>query len=69
MKEILYIVLEPFAEHEISYLAQAVTTDEMGPRSQPKYANRIVAPTHEAVTSVGGMKVMPHYSFADAPHD
>ena len=24
MKEILYIVLEPFAEHEISYLAQAV---------------------------------------------
>lgn len=69
MKEILYIVLEPFAEHEISYLAQAVTTDEMGPRTQPKYVNRIVAPTHDAVTSVGGMKVMPHYSFADAPHD
>lgn len=68
MKEILYIVLEPFAEHEISYLAQAVTTNEMGPRTRPKYTNRIVAPTHDAVTSVGGMKVIPDYSFADAPH-
>ncbi len=69
MKEILYILLEPFAEHEISYLAQAVTTSEYGPRTDAKYCNRFVAPTLDAVTSVGGMRVQPDYSFANAPHD
>lgn len=69
MKEILYILLDQFAEHELSFLAQAITTDEKGPRQNAKYCNRMVAPTHEPVTSIGGMKVIPDYSFADAPHD
>jgi len=69
MKEVVYIVLENYADHELPYMAQGVTTDEVGPRKEPKYVNKIAAPTMEPVKSVGGFRIVPDYSFASMPKD
>lgn len=69
MKEILYILLDQYADHEIPFLAQGVTTDEVGPRKELKYVNKIVAATMEPVQSIGGFRMLPDYSFDTMPKD
>lgn len=69
MKEILYILLDQYADHEIPFLAQGVTTDEIGPRKELKYVNKIVAATMEPVQSIGGFRMLPDYSFETMPKD
>lgn len=69
MKEILYILLDQYADHEIPFLAQGVTTDEIGPRKELKYVNKIVAATMEPVQSIGGFRMLPDYSFDTMPKD
>ena len=56
MKEILYILLDNYAEHEIGFMPGAVSTDSIGFRKEPKYINKMVAPTMEPVKSIGGMR-------------
>ena len=67
--EILYILLPDFAEHEMVYLAQAIASDEYALKENPKYVNRIVAPTMEPVKSIGGFSLLPDYSFDTMPAD
>ena len=67
--EILYILLPDFASHEMVYLMEAISSDEQQLKSNPKYINRIVAPTMEPVSAIGGFRVIPDYSFADMPDD
>jgi len=67
--EILYILLPDFAEHEMVYLAQAISSDECALKENPKYTNRIVAPTMEPVKSIGGFSMMPDYSLDTMPED
>lgn len=67
--EILYILLPDFASHEMVYLMEAISSDEQQLKSNPKYINRIVAPTMEPVSAIGGFRVLPDYSFADMPDD
>lgn len=67
--EILYILLPDFAEHEMVYLAQAIASDEYALKENPKYVNRIVAPTMEPVKSIGGFSLLPDYSFDTMPDD
>lgn len=69
MKEILYIILDQYADHELPFLAQGITTDEAGPRKEPKYVNKIVAATLEPVRSIGGFRMLPDYSFDTMPKD
>lgn len=69
MKEILYILLDQYADHEIPFLAQGITTDEVGPRKEMKYVNKIVAATMEPVRSIGGFRMLPDYSFDTMPRD
>ena len=69
MKEILYLLLDNYAEHEMAFLAESVNADEQGLRKEPKYTNKIVAPTMEPVRSIGGMRVLPDYTFATMPND
>ena len=68
-KEILYILLPDFAAHEIVYLSQAIASDEFALKENPKYVNRIVAPTMEPVKSIGGFRTIPDYSFDTIPDD
>ena len=66
-KEILYVLLPDFASHEMVYLMEAISSDESQLKSNPKYVNKIVAPTMEPVTAIGGFRVLPDYSFENMP--
>ncbi len=46
--EILYILLPDFASHEMVYLMEAVSSDEMQLKSNPKYINKVVSTHHGA---------------------
>lgn len=65
----LYILLPDFAEHEMVYLAQAIASDEYALKDNPKYLNKVVAPTMEPVKSISGFRVLPDYSFDTMPED
>lgn len=69
MKEILYILLDQYADHEIPFLAQGITTDEVGSRKELKYVNKIVAATMEPIQSIGGFRMLPDYTFDSMPKD
>lgn len=67
--EVLYILLPDFAEHEMVYLAEAIASDEYALKKNPKYVNRIVAPSMEPVKSIGGFRALPDYSLDSMPGD
>ena len=67
--EILYILLPDFASHEMVYLMEAISSDEQQLKTNPKYVNKIVAPTAEPVYAIGGFKVIPDYTFDNMPDD
>lgn len=67
--EILYVLLPDYAAHEIVYLSQAVASDEYVLKENPKYVNKVVAPTMEPVSSIGGFRTLPDYSFETMPDD
>lgn len=68
-KQVLYVVLPDFADHEMVYLAQAIASDEYALKDNPKYVNKIVAPTMDPVKSIGGFRMLPDYSFDTIPED
>lgn len=67
--EILYILLPDYAAHEVVYLSQAIASDEYALKVNPKYVNKIVAPSMEPVRSIGGFRTLPDYSFDKMPDD
>ena len=67
--EILYILLPDYAAHESVYLSQAIASDEFALKKNPKYLNKIVAPTLDPVKSIGGFHTLPDYSFETIPDD
>lgn len=69
MKEILYVLLDKYAAHEMVFLSQAINDGENGPRECPKYINKVVAHSMEPVTSISGTRILPDYTFAATPKD
>lgn len=69
MIELLYVLLPDFASHEMVYLMEAISCDEQQLKSNPKYVNRIGAPTAEPVSAIGGFRVVPDYTFGNMPED
>lgn len=67
--EILYVLLPDYAAHEAVYLSQAVASDDFAMKENPKYVNKVVAPTSEPVKSIGGFLTLPDYSFDNIPDD
>ena len=62
--EILYIFLPDYAAHEAVYLSQAIASDEFALKENPKYLNKVVAPTLEPVyTPVGYADRVFHIHF------
>ena len=66
-KEILYLLLPEYADHEAAYLTQAIASDELSIKEYPKYTNKVLAPTMAPVKSIGGFRTMPDYSFETMP--
>ena len=67
--EILYLLLNDYADHETAYLSEAIASDEYALKENPKYVNKMVAPTMEPVKSIGGFRTLPDYSFYTIPDD
>ncbi len=67
--EILYILLPDYAAHEAVYLSEAIASDEAAMKENPKYVNKVVAPTLEPVKSIGGFRTVPDYSFETMPDE
>lgn len=67
--EILYILLPDYAAHEAVYLSQAIASDDFVSKDNPRYVNKVVAPTLEPVKSIGGFRTLPDYSFDTMPDD
>ena len=67
--EILYILLPDYAAHEAVYLSQAIASDDFALKENPKYVNKVVAPTLKPVKSIGGFCTVPDYSFDTMPDD
>lgn len=67
--EILYLLLDNYADHEAVFLSSAIACDERSIKANPKYVNKIVAPTLDAVRSCSGFRMLPDYSFDTMPED
>lgn len=64
MKNILYVILDKWADWELAYISSAVNMLGGG-----KFENKIVSLTKDAVTSIGGVKCLPDYDLQSLPHD
>ena len=67
--EVLYLLLDRYADHEAVFLASAIACDERNVKEHPKYINKVVAPTLAAVRSCSGFSTLPDYSFDTMPDD
>lgn len=67
--EVLYLLLDDYADHEAVFLATAIACDERSIKAAPKYVNKTVAPTLGAVRSCSGFRLLPDYSFDTMPDD
>ena len=67
--EVLYLLLNNYADHESVFLASAIACDERCIKENPKYMNKVVAPTLDAVRSCSGFHTLPDYSFDTMPDD
>lgn len=69
MKTVLYLLLPPFAEHELPFLTQPLRSDAMAMKENPQYENKIVAPSMEPVEAISGFRLLPNYTFQTIPND
>ncbi|WP_425886250.1 type 1 glutamine amidotransferase family protein [Parabacteroides sp. ASD2025] len=67
-KEVLFLILNDYADWESAFLATSLNTGVM-PDSEIKYVSKTVAPTLEEVHSIGGFRTLPDYSFQNMPSD
>ena len=67
--EVLYLLLNNYADHEAVFLSSAIACDERCIKENPKYTNKVVAPTLDAVRSCSGFRTLPDYSFDTMPDD
>ena len=57
--EVLYLLLNNYADHEAVFLASAIACDERSIKENPKYMNKVVAPTLDVVRSCSGFILYP----------
>lgn len=67
-KEILFVLLNDFADWEGAYIAPSLSCG-VEPGSERKYVVKTVAVTKDPVMSCGGFNVLPDYCIDDIPAD
>lgn len=67
--EVLYLLLNEYADHEAVFLAEAINCNEVSIKENPKYINKIVSPTLGEVRSCSGFRMMSDYSFDTMPEE
>ena len=66
-KEVLFVLLEQFADHEYPFLATTLQ-DKTQDKTTP-YEVRTISVSKNPVKSIGGFTVLPDYSIEDCPSD
>lgn len=64
MKNVLFVILEPYADWECAYLASGILAF-----GQDRYAVKTVSLTKDPVRSMGGFTVLPDYDLVSVPAD
>lgn len=67
-QEVLFIILNEYADWESSFLSTSLNSGVM-PGSEIKYIPKTVAPTMDGVRTTGGFRTLPDYSFQTMPTD
>ena len=67
-KKVLFVLLNEYTDWEGAFLSTALHVGVI-PGSEIKYRVHTVAPTLDAVCSIGGLKTLPDYSFENMPKD
>ena len=67
-QEVLFLLLNEYADWEGAFIASSLNAGVM-PGSEVKYITKVVAPTMDAVHSIGGFRTLPDYSFRTMPTD
>lgn len=68
-KEVLFVLLNDYADYEPAYIAGAINCNKMGMRKNPEYITRVIAPTMNLVRSCGGFYTKPDYCFDNPPEE
>lgn len=66
MKEVLFLLLDKYADWESALVAAVLNDDNNGPT---KYRVKTVCPDGKPVRSIGGFLTLPDYSLESAPED
>ena len=67
-QKVLFIILNGYTDWEGAFLSTALHVGVI-PGGEIKYEVHTVAPTLDAVRSIGGFKTLPDYSFENMPKD
>lgn len=67
-QKVLFILLNEYTDREGAFLSTALHVGVI-PGSDVKYEVHTVAPTSDAVRSIGGFRTLPDYSFENMPKD
>ena len=67
-QKVLFIILNEYTDWEGAFLSTALHVGVI-PGGEIKYEVHTVAPTLDAVRSIGGFKTLPDYSFENMPKD
>ncbi len=65
---VLFVLLDKYAEWEAAPLAAALNSG-VTPLGDTRYTTATVAPTADAVSSIGGFSTLPDYDFDSMPQD
>ena len=68
LQKVLFVLLNEYTDWEGAFLSTALHVGVI-PGSEIKYRVHTVAPTLDAVCSIGGFKTLPDYSFENMPKD
>ena len=67
-QKVLFIILNEYTDWEGAFLSTALHVGVI-PGGEIKYEVHTIAPTSEAVRSIGGLRTLPNYSFENLPKD
>ncbi|WP_392562717.1 DJ-1/PfpI family protein [Orbus sturtevantii] len=68
-KEVIFLLLNQFADFEMAYLTSAINIGVEIERQQTPYIAKTVSIDGRIVQSIGGIKVVPDYSLATLPEN
>jgi hypothetical protein len=68
-KEVLFVLLNQFADWEGAYISTCLNIGVKPPDSPVNYTVKTMSVTKEPIMSIGGFRVLPDYDINTLPED